>query len=736
MTQFLIRKSRPRGVALGLSTGCALLFATACGDILDGPSSEEVSVAPVTPYVPEHKNPTCEDLGLGTHSTKFEDPKSGTYTLLGDKKVVLDVNNPYFDWKSSIDIEAVIVKGGPTANVYEYDPERTYDKGLHSPINPNNGKPYGLSHITFCYNLRLDVKKDAKPHYKRTHKWDIKKSVYPAYWALFDGDSGTSKYTVDVTKKGYHDSDHSVSGKIYIHNPWPYDAKIIDVKDIISDYGQVPVDCGKQTFPITLKPGDKLVCHYDSKLPDDKDRKNKVEVKTDPKGKIKGDYAYADIKFGMPTKELYKSVKVEDTFNSKTTVLGTFSKSETIKYDRTFKCPKDEGKHKNVAKIVETEQYDTAYVEVKCFKLIVKKDAKAHYDKRYDWKIDKKADKDHVSLKPGEKVAVKYAVKVDLSKKDYGKGYYVVGEIKVTNPHPKRSARILSVSDIVSPDIAAHVDCGVSFPFDLAPLSTLTCKYKAELPDDKKRLNKAKVVHQNYDYDHKGDGKYGGKTYYEASAWVDFAYASIKKLDKCVKVYDTHKGYLGEVCADTHELPYVFKYTLKVGPYSEYECGAHEIDNCAKFITKDTKTEGKSCWKLKVDVYCKKPPIEEPVENDFQGCTPGYWKNHLSAWQGFTPSQTLNSVFMVPGALGLGGNSLLDALNYGGGPGAVGGARILLRAAVASLLNAAHSGVNYPLTTAQIISQVNAALATGNRSAMLALATQLDNINNQFPCPL
>ena len=122
----------------------------------------------------------------------------------------------------------------------------------------------------------------------------------------------------------------------------------------------------------------------------------------------------------------------------------------------------------------------------------------------------------------------------------------------------------------------------------------------------------------------------------------------------------------------------------------------------------------------------------------FQGCTPGYWKNHTEDWPptGFSPSQTLESVFDVPDGLGLDTNTLLDALNFGGGPGVPGGSRILLRAAVAALLNSAHPNLNFPLTTGEVIAQVNAALASNNRDTMLSLATMLDNANNaEAGCP-
>jgi hypothetical protein len=98
-----------------------------------------------------------------------------------------------------------------------------------------------------------------------------------------------------------------------------------------------------------------------------------------------------------------------------------------------------------------------------------------------------------------------------------------------------------------------------------------------------------------------------------------------------------------------------------------------------------------------------------PIPGELQGCTPGFWKNHTSAWfgTGFSPSQLTSSVFSIPGSLSsLGSKTLLQSLNGGGGTGVLGAAKILLRAAVAALLNAAHSGVNYPLTASQIISQV------------------------------
>jgi hypothetical protein len=115
-----------------------------------------------------------------------------------------------------------------------------------------------------------------------------------------------------------------------------------------------------------------------------------------------------------------------------------------------------------------------------------------------------------------------------------------------------------------------------------------------------------------------------------------------------------------------------------------------------------------------------------------QGCTPGYWKNHLNAWvpTGFSPNQALSSVFSPTGLGTLGTDTLLGALQYKGGSTLQAKKQILLRAAVASLLNAAHPDVAFGSGPASVISAVNAALESNDADTILALATDLDDRNN------
>ena len=130
-------------------------------------------------------------------------------------------------------------------------------------------------------------------------------------------------------------------------------------------------------------------------------------------------------------------------------------------------------------------------------------------------------------------------------------------------------------------------------------------------------------------------------------------------------------------------------------------------------------------------------PTEIPT--DFHGCTPGYWKqhDHFGSWEatGYSPDQALGTVFHLPHSYQLDDHTLLEALSFHGGFSTTAAARILLRAGVAALLNSAHPQLGYPITTDEVIAEVNAALASNDRSTMLGLATHLEYYNN-LGCPL
>ena len=119
-----------------------------------------------------------------------------------------------------------------------------------------------------------------------------------------------------------------------------------------------------------------------------------------------------------------------------------------------------------------------------------------------------------------------------------------------------------------------------------------------------------------------------------------------------------------------------------------------------------------------------------PVAACDQGCTPGYWKNHTDMWGNYSPNDTLIQVGFVD-AGSYAGVKMIDALQYAGGPGVDGATRIMLRAAVASLLNGTLTG---GLATNITLLNANDALRSGNRDFILSVATFFDGMNNLY-CP-
>jgi hypothetical protein len=127
-----------------------------------------------------------------------------------------------------------------------------------------------------------------------------------------------------------------------------------------------------------------------------------------------------------------------------------------------------------------------------------------------------------------------------------------------------------------------------------------------------------------------------------------------------------------------------------------------------------------------------------------EGCTPGYWKANAdffqaNAWPvGIDPTDLVSEYFTIPACLSecgnLGNKTLRKALSFDGGTGKCGAARILLRIGVGALLNANSDCVEYGELPGDVISDVNAKLATCNRGEMLGLAAHLDELNNDG-CP-
>jgi hypothetical protein len=118
-------------------------------------ASTPTSTGGVVPNIVDPAGPggnvECSALGY-TYSSARSNYGSGGFDAAFPTGISVTVTSgTYVAWTSTFDIGAVIVKGGPAANVYEYSPPATSDSGLASPPNASGGFA-GLSNLTFCWN--------------------------------------------------------------------------------------------------------------------------------------------------------------------------------------------------------------------------------------------------------------------------------------------------------------------------------------------------------------------------------------------------------------------------------------------------------------------------------------------------------------------------------------------------------------------------------------------------------
>ncbi|MDM7324324.1 MAG: hypothetical protein P3W93_004895 [Thermus sp.] len=240
------------------------------------------------------------------------------------------------------------------------------------------------------------------------------------------------------------------------------------------------------------------------------------------------------------------------------------------------------------------------------YRLTATKDAHTTYTRQYFWEIQKTADQTQLILGDGQVFPVNYQVKVGV-KGFEDRDFAVSGTIAIQNNTPLAFV-VQSVTDVISPDIAANVDCG-TLPRTLAPGESLTCSYAASLPNKDNRTNTATVA-----YVRQGQDQVRTSI---ATAPVSFN-GPTTLVDHQVFVSDDKYGPLGAVSAS--EAPKTFSYTLDVGPYRcQPQDSFHEFTNTASFTTNTTGTTGFSSWTVTVRV----PACP-------MGCTltQGYWKTH------------------------------------------------------------------------------------------------------------
>jgi hypothetical protein len=237
--------------------------------------------------------PTCGSLGLNTLELTIAPVATGTYSLdsVGNTLAVTANAAGTFDFRASLSIDAVIVPGVGSSNVYKYAPFQVTDQALKTP----DGSP--LRSFSVCWGYELRTFKSASTSFKRTYGWAIEKAAEKSSLTLAAGETYEMPFTVDVGVAGQTDSDFTASGQILIGNPSPLPAEITSVEDTFLPNGQsVPVDCGV-SFPHILPSGTVLTCTYRQSLDQPLNGTGRLTVKTNPTGVVKGHVNIATVNF-------------------------------------------------------------------------------------------------------------------------------------------------------------------------------------------------------------------------------------------------------------------------------------------------------------------------------------------------------------------------------------------------------------------------------------------------------
>ena len=665
-------------------------------------------------------NPTCGDLappGAEWFELKIEPVADGTFSD-GTLSVTLDVANTpdgqAFDWTSNIGVDAVFVKGGPNGNLYTYDPpaESTGDTFLHAPVNESNDRFFGLSHVSFCYDIRasVDVDKGGDELSK------VGDPVTYTFTITNDGDVAITRDDVSDTLLG----DLNAAASAASCDTLAAGASCTFSVDRVVEEGDPDPLPNTVTVTYTgiLPSGasdqvqasdDHVVNLFQPSLTIDKTG--------DELSKVGDDVTYT---FGITNTSSADSPNllldsVDDDVLGDLTSDATgggcaeLASGDSCTFDVTYTV--QPGDPDPLVNTVVAHYHPAGFPN----------DIDATDDHELNLfqpsvTIDKTGDE---LSKVGDPVDYQITV-TNTSSGDSPNLTCTVedqllGISEVANLAPGES-HVINASRVVQPGDAdplvneAAADCKVDgFP---NVLPTVSASHSVNLFQPDVTVDKTGPATASV-----GD-----------TITYSFTITNTGSSDSpalvLVSVNDT---VLGDLTAAANAAG----------------CGSLAVNVSCNFTADHTVSAGDPNPLVNVvDVLYNPEGFPNEIRDDDdhsveivvkgEGCTPGFWKNHVEEWAaaGFSPGDTLESVFDVPDGFSLDNNTLLQALSFGGGGGTKGGAQTLLRAGVAALLNSAHPDVDYPRSTADVIADVNAALASGDRATMLALAGELDADNN------
>jgi len=282
---------------------------------------------------------------------------------------------------------------------------------------------------------------------------------------------------------------------------------------------------------------------------------------------------------------------------------------------------------------------------VNCFALTTDKTATPSYTRTWTWTVSKTSTHagQTIDLSVGQIVFEPYTVVYGATKADTK--IQVAGSITVSSPAGAPNNRTVTISDVytgggtllIGQCTVSGGDTGnVANPYtDLDAGETVTCPYTITLTSvpSASATNTATATLANIP---------SGTTAFSSSAKTVTFGAPTTEIDETITISDTVPA--GAVCTGTNTpvtgctagnppptgvpsgtltattSPYskTFTYTRIIGPFQVADCGDHNVDNTAGFVTNDTGTLGSQSVHIVAHVPCP------------TGCTltQGYWKTH------------------------------------------------------------------------------------------------------------
>lgn len=376
-------------------------------------------------------NPNCPGQGFGIgFKPQPEPPPAGTYTIPGTSHTLTITYastsaGQTFDWTSTLGMDAVIVKGGPNANLYIYNPPAASlgDTGLHAPVNPN-GQYAGVSHIEFCLGEELQpnivADKQMTGEWEREWTWELEKTVSPNVLDLFVGDSHQVKYTITTSADAA--VTYRLSGTIVVTDSttpsqvqsFAAFADVLTLYDaadnIVATLNTTGGSALDQKFAAAHSGCDQLSisgtqifsCSFALELTE-ADIANLADVRRAANEAV--------VEFNFPSGVLSASDTAEYTFNASPDIeldeqlnvvdpdlpaldhVANAPAGSEVSANATYTCDEGDRRQTNTATGTANdsgdEVSDSAHVDIYCRQVSIEKTADAKFDRTYRWEADK-----------------------------------------------------------------------------------------------------------------------------------------------------------------------------------------------------------------------------------------------------------------------------------------------------------------------------------------------------------